>query len=305
MVLLLVSCLALSGCNLFGWTSGDSSDSLIDDGIQEMRDGNYEAAKAKFSAAMEDDPTSSEARYYHAKATLLASGFNPFNIGVDMSDGNYDPGENLPFTGINWPAGKANALYGAVRTVYEDLKPIYDEETRGEFTRKDIDLDFAIATGVKGIFGFQDVNLDGVIDASDFKFNLTYYGDQGYGFGPNDIVSYLSGAGGVPKPIGPFAIDTCALIDTFNLMLDNIATVIEESRDVIDSVIAELDEDSELDPEEIDEFLEMVIAVGQYWKINDPADNDGDGRFNEEIINGIDDDGDGFYDEDSRFGSCP
>jgi hypothetical protein len=305
MVLLSVSCLALTGCNLFGWTSGDSSDSLIDNGIQKMRDGNYQGAVADFSAAMEDDPNSSEARYYHAKATLLASGFNPFNIGVEISEGSYDAGEDLPFTGINWPEGKANSLYGAVRTVYDDLKPIYYEETHGEFTKKEIDLDFAVATGVKGIFGFQDMNLDGVINASDFKFHLTYYGDQGYGFGQNDIVNYLSGAGGVPKPIGPFDLDTCALIDTFNLMLDNIATIINESRVVIHEIIAELDEDSELDPADIDEFLQRVIDIGHYWKINDPADNDLDGRFNEELINGVDDDGDGFYDEDSHWNSCP
>ena len=305
MVLMLVSCLALSGCNLFGWTSGDSSDSLIDEGIQKMRDGDYQGAVADFSAAMEDDPNSSEARYYHAKATLLASGFNPFNIGVDMSEGNYDSGEDLPFTGLDWPEGRANTLYGAVRTVYDDLKPIFNGETHGEFTKKDIDLDFAVAAGVKGILGFQDVNLDGVINASDFKFTLTYYGDQGYGFGQNDIINYLSGVGGVPKPVGPFAFDTCAMIDTFNLMLDNIAVIIKESRDAIHEVIAELDDDSELDPEDIDEFLQRVIDIGHYWKINDPADNDGDGVANEEKINGVDDDGDGLYDEDGHWSSCP
>jgi len=303
-VLLLVSGLALSGCNLFGWTSGDSSDSLIDDGIQKMRDGDYQGALVDFTAAMEDDPNSSEARYYHAKATLLASGFNPFNIGIDLSEDNDDPGDNLPFTGDNWTAGKSNSLYSAVRTVYEDLKPVYYEETHGQFTKKDIDLDFAVAAGVSGVLGFQDVNLDGVINSDDFKFQLTNIGDQGYGFGQTNLVDYLSQSGGVAKPIGTFDLDTCALIDTFNYMLDNIAVIIEEARLVIDEIIAEHNEDNELDPEEINGFLLEVIDIAHYWKINDPADNDHDGLINEEIINGIDDDGDGFYDEDSHWDPC-
>ena len=44
-----------------------------------------------------------------------------------------------------------------------------------------------------------------------------------------------------------------------------------------------------------------AVAQAQAMGISDGIDSDGDGSFDEELLNGIDDDGDGFIDEDSRL----
>ncbi len=295
----------IGGCNLFSWTSGENTESLIDEGIQKMRDGDYQGALAEFTKAMAEDPNSSEARYYHAKATMSVSGFNAFNIGVDMTESDHADGEALPFTGSSWPDKEAEKLYIAMSTVFDDLKPIYDGETTGEFKKEDIDLDFAIATGIRGILFFQDVNLDGLINSGDVDFNITQVDTLGFGFGPNDLTNFITKQFAAAKTTGAATAhdDTCAAIVAFNMLLDSIEVVITESRTIINDILTS---ETELSPEDIDALLADVIKLAQHWKINDPADNDGDGNSSptEETINGVDDDGDGFYDEDAYWQSC-
>ena len=289
----------LVGCNLFGWTSSDNADSLISEGIRDMRDGEYDAALSKFAKAMEQDPNSSEARYYHAKAAMSASGFNSFNLGVDMTQSDDD--EAVPFTGSNWPNDKAEKLNSAILTVYNDLKPIYEGKTTGSFTRTDIDLDFGITVGIRGLLLFQDVNMDGLINSDDYEFHFVSGADGNFGFGPGDILGYLEMESGSAKIVGTAANDTCEAIAAFNMLLDSIDVIISESRDIITQVVSE---ESDLSPDEIDALLAKVVLLADNWKINDPADNDGDGTANEEIINLVDDDGDGYYDEDGWWASC-
>ncbi|MDF1543911.1 MAG: hypothetical protein P1R58_02275 [bacterium] len=304
-VLLIGFSFALGGCNLFSWTSGEDTESLIDEGIQKMRDGDYQGALAEFTKAMAEDPNSSEARYYHAKATMSASGFNAFNLGVDMAESNHKDGDALPFTGSAWPNDEADRLYTAMATVFTDLKPIYDGKTTGSFSKEDIDLDFAIVTGIRGILFFQDVNLDGLINGGDIDFNITQVDTLGFAFGANDLMNYITNNLGAAKAVGATDAhdDTCAAIAAFNMLLDSIEVVINDSRTVINDILTE---ETELSPDDIDALLADVILLARNWKINDPADNDGDGNSDktEEIINLTDDDGDGYIDEDGYWGSC-
>ncbi|MEA3296841.1 MAG: hypothetical protein U9R56_03150, partial [candidate division Zixibacteria bacterium] len=172
---LLLASLVISGCNIFSWTSGESSESLIDEGRQCMQDLDYSGAVEKFAEAMDKEPNNSDARYYHAKATMRASGFNPLQMAIDVSDNSWDDGDGLIFTGNDITKDKANKLFQAVKTVYVDLKPIYDgTTTSGDINANDIDLDMGVATFVKSILFFRDTNCDEIIDENDFDLTFMF-----------------------------------------------------------------------------------------------------------------------------------
>ncbi len=170
--------LALSGCNIFGWTASDDPASLIDEGQEYMRDAEYDKAVAKFAEAMAENPADSEARYYHAKATLHASGFNSFHLN-QLVDTDYEVGDPLPFTGPDWPPARANALFQVLKTVCDDLKPIYDGLTTGVFSRADIEVDYnVIARPILQILIMRDTDFDGEITDLDYDFIIFYDGSN-------------------------------------------------------------------------------------------------------------------------------
>lgn len=301
LVLLPLFLLILGGCNIFEWASGDSAGSLIDAGNRHMRDAEYAAAREKFARAMEEDPDDSEARYYHAKATLREAGFNALTLANDISD-DFDENSTLPFTGGDWTKEKAGKLYQAVRVIYTDLKPIYDEETTGIFNKDDIDLDFAVILGIRGILMFQDTNIDSVINSDDFDLRILFDKNKG-GFQIDNLFDFLNP--GAAKATGT-ADEADSLIAQFNNMLDNVEVIIEESRDIIVDLLTE---DFGVDPADIDRVLQEIIDIAAMYKINDCLDNDNGaghnfwpiGPIDEETINGFDDDGDGWIDEDSHY----
>jgi hypothetical protein len=297
--LLLLPAFIVSGCNIFGWTSGTSSDSLIEDGKELMRDADYSGAVAKFAEAMAEDPNSSDARYYHAKATLRAAGYNALSLAKAVSDSSFNDGDFLPFTGTEWPIVKANTLYQAMLTIRDDLKPIYDNNPNitGGFRRADIDLDYGLAGGFVGILYFRDANVDGVINADDPNLGVTYEEGGSTGFAIDSLVNYFN-AFQTPKIANP--MDTTAIppaaITAFNTLLDLIIQIITESRDIIVDILTR--NDSELDVDEINEVLDDVAILLAKYKIEIGVNNDGDAFTDEEVVDGIDDDGDGLIDED-------
>jgi hypothetical protein len=297
--LLLVAVL-IAGCNIFSWTSGESTESLIDAGRRHMHDAEYELAQQKFAEAMEEDPASSDARYYHAKATMRVYGFDALTLGLDLSEGDFADGDGLPFSGDNWSKEKANRLFQAMKIVYEDLHPIYYRQTTGGYDSSDIDLDLGLVAGIKGILFFQDTDFDGVITDDDFNFNIDFDNGQD-GFMIMNLIEYASqGPPGAARnrdqlAAAPLPIDT-ALVRIFNTLIENIEVIIQESMDII---LAILTEDTALDPDEIEEVLDEIIEIVQMYKIDDGVDNDDDTRIDEETINGFDDDYDGWIDEDS------
>ncbi|MCK4606995.1 MAG: hypothetical protein KAU35_06845 [candidate division Zixibacteria bacterium] len=299
--LLLVAVL-IAGCNIFSWTSGESTESLIDAGRSHMHDAEYELAQQKFAEAMEEDPTNSDARYYHAKATMRVYGFDALTLGLDLSEGDFADGDGLPFSGDNWSKEKANRLFQAMKIVYDDLRPIYFRQTNGGYDSSDIDLDLGLVAAIKGILFFRDTNFDGLI--TDLDFDLIFeFGESQSGFSIMNMMDYAAqgppGAArdrtqlaAAPQPVDP------DLAVAFNTMIDNIEDIIQESMDIILAIFAE--NDPALDPDEIEDVLDEIIEIVRMYKIDDGGDNDGDGYIDEEIIDGLDNDGDGWIDEDSN-----
>ncbi|GEM_PF-1249595 len=298
---LLLAAVLIAGCNIFGWTSGESTESLIDAGRRHMHDAEYELAQQKFAEAMEEDPASSDARYYHAKATMRVYGFDALTLGLDLSEGDFADGDGLPFSGDNWSKEKANRLFQAMKIVYEDLHPIYYRQTTGGYDSSDIDLDLGLVAGIKGILFFQDTDFDGVITDNDFDLIFEFTDGQS-GFMITNLIDYASqGPPGAARnrdqlAAAPQPIDT-SLVRVFNTLIDNVEVIIQESLGII---LAILTEDPAIDPDEIEDVLDEIIEIAQMYKIDDNEDNDHDNRVDEETINGLDDDFDGWVDEDSN-----
>ena len=59
--------------------------------------------------------------------------------------------------------------------------------------------------------------------------------------------------------------------------------------------------DTTFDTEVIEEYLNQIALIINFYWYNDGIDNDGDGYIDEEWIDGIDNDGDGLIDEDSDY----
>jgi hypothetical protein len=51
----------------------------------------------------------------------------------------------------------------------------------------------------------------------------------------------------------------------------------------------------------MDEYLNQITSIINYYWYDDGEDTDGDGRVDEETINGLDDDHDGLIDEDTGY----
>jgi hypothetical protein len=154
---------AVIGCNIFDWSSGESVQSLIDEGRQYMQDGDYGAAADKFAQAMERDPNSAEARYMHAKAIIHGSGFDLVDL-VDLVDdvsNFFDLGDNIF---ADWSTADKNSLYQAVRIAYDDLLPIQDGETHGAYGPDDISREMLALSFIRLQLVFLDRNGNGIIE---------------------------------------------------------------------------------------------------------------------------------------------
>ena len=314
---LLCFALALAGCNIFGWTAKEDQASLLDQGHDLMREAKYAEAALKYAEAMENDPEDSEARYYHAKAIVHASGFNALGLANVMSDFE-DLGGDLPFH--NWSDDSLTLLHQTVRTVFEDLKPIMDGKTKGAFDSSDVDLDIGIAASIQVFTLWKDIDGDGIIDAaSDFDIDFVEGALGKWALADSTLYAYLTSGGGGAGRMTAYgdmsasvdSIDT-NLIVSWNNLLDDINELIEYSTDILLSIIeAHLDSagqyDGEYDVSEIDSLLGEIQHLSRIYKVNDHilnhpdsdyVDSDGDGLINEESLDATDNDGDGWTDED-------
>jgi len=218
-----------------------------------------------------------------------------------LADDEFIAGDDFPFTGNDWPKNRANDLYQVSAILMSDLKPIWDEETTGEFGKTDIDFDLALAAGMRGILMFQDSNLDGVIDGNDYNFLLEYIDDISQGFEISDFHDYIASLSSAPKlkalsPQDTIAIDP-GIITAFNMLVDNINEILDLAEAIIISIASGT---FGLDPLEVKSVLDEARATAYRYRVADGVDNDGDGRTDEEVVDGIDNDGDGLTDEDSN-----
>jgi hypothetical protein len=299
--------LALTGCNIFGWTSGgDSLDSHLAKGKKHMRDGEYADAEQEFAKAIEEDPHSSDARYYHAKATILAADLNIGTI-LDWLDA-WEDGDSLPvyFGGLSGDdLAEKNTIYRANQSAYVDLKEIYDGNAVGSFTPLDIEVDLAVTTSILAIIGLRDTDRDGDIDEDDLYLNIVRKtgGEFVIEGGITQFFDYNPGGGEVlcaPNQL------TGAIY--FNALLTWADSMITQSSDVITNLLLRLN--PELDIETIRELLNTLQDLIRKYYVNtgiegNPGigDNDHDGTEDEEVWGDFDNgnrDDDEYLWEDSQ-----
>ena len=292
---LLFMALTFSSCNIFSWTSSpDEGEDLLEEGLDFMFDGDFDAAESLFALGLLTDSLNSDLLYNHAKATLLSSGTSIVTIIDKLANFDQDAplGSAVPFLDSRWP-GEQDTLYTTNITIFKDLKPIFDEITTGSIKKEDISLDIFIANTVRGILTIADT--DGNLRITEDDFRLSFLStDSGFGFGSLDSID--------PNDL--------------NNLLSNLGSILGSSGDLLGGFLGE----STIDTTAIDSLLADITGSAEFYFINtfiqgdpnavppipesgDPdnlgvGDNDGDGRVDEECLNGIDDDGDGLTDED-------
>ncbi|MBD3232353.1 MAG: hypothetical protein GF315_01370 [candidate division Zixibacteria bacterium] len=331
MLVLICTSLVLSGCNIFGWTAGDDSvEGYMAKGKQHMRDGEYADALIEFEKALEAEPTYADARYYHAKANVLAAGFD-IGVIIDELDVADNEGENLPFyspePGMTQAENLAykNRLYQTNLTVIDDLTEIYEGNATGSFGPDDVEVDLLVSTSVVAMVGFLDTDRDGDIDEDDLSIEISSIEDGTYEFQSiEDFFDYDPGGDGMAKPsANP---DTMGA-HHFNELLLWAEGKLVNSRNLIVSLLQRMD--SELDIDEIDglliNFRKTIIKYyvntggegnpgdvrrqirltesGMIEEIGTPGDNDNQGGKDDEVWGApesqADSDGDGLKWEDS------
>ena len=310
---LILGALVLAGCNIFDWTHGDDDASdYIAEGREFMNDAKYEEAAEQFQKAVDANPTDAEARYLHAKAMVLGSGVSITQLAEQMTSSAggdlplFSPDPELSVQEDN--AGKTK-LYQASYYAALDLKEIYEGRAMGKYSPEDIDVDYAIATGVSGVLGLRDTNQDRVIDESDFVLDISRLsaGDVLEIKGIEDLVaSFFEGGGTLPigKLLAKAAEDTLVGADKINPLLSFVTGMILTSGDllteIVERIVSEAEEEG-LETDKIEEYVADFLAVVDMYWYDDGRDNDGDGRIDEETIDGIDNDGDERIDEDTNY----
>ena len=283
---LLFMVLTLSSCNIFSWTSSpDEGEDLLEEGLDFMFDGDFEAAERLFALGLLTDPLNSDLIYNHAKATLLSSGTSIVTIIDKLA--NFDQqstGLEVPFLDSRWP-GEQDTLYRTNIVIFEDLKPIFNEETTGSIKKEDISLDIFIANTVRGILTIADTDGNDSITVKDFQLNFLST-DSGFGFGALDSLD--------PNDL--------------NKLLSNMGNILGSGGDLLSGFLGE----STIDTTAIDSLLEDITGQLDFYFVNTApgdtnnpgyGDNDGDGIADEECLNGDDDDGDFLIDEDTLIDS--
>ena len=291
---LLFMAITLSSCNIFSWTSSpDEGEDLLEEGLDFMFDGDFDAAESLFALGLLTDSLNSDLLYNHAKATLLSSGESIVTILEEIAKfgENSAIGSSLevPFLGRPWPE-EQDTLYTTNITIFKDLKPIFDERTTGSIKKEDISLDIFIANTVRGIMRIADTNGDGTItDPEDFQLSFLS-NDSGFAF--DDLSGFLDNP------------------DDLNNLISNMGSILEGGGDLLGGFLGE----TPIDTSAIDSLLDDIIGSVEFYYVNtDTADtlnlgfgnNDGDRdalgveRIDEECLDGFDQDGDGLVDEDA------
>jgi len=305
---LLITAFIFAGCNIFSWSaSPEEGEDLLEDGLDFMFEGDFEAAESLFALGLLEDPLNSDLLYNHAKATLQASGLSiitilnelqKFDTGTDA-----EAGIDLPFLSIDSISEKNN-LYVTNITIFNDLTPIYDPTiiTTGSIERDDISLDIFIANTVKGILRIADTNGDEMIDEKDIDLSMLTTGSGGFEFDSTFVDS-----------LGP---------EDLNNLIASVSSIIEGGSDIFGSLFGgDSSDTSSINTSAIDSLMGDITNSLEWYYVNtfiegdpnavppipdigDPnnpgiIDNDGDGVIDDECINQRDDDGDGLIDEDA------
>ncbi len=290
----LIALLGLSGCNIFEFASpSDNQKSLIEEGREMLRDGDYEGAFNKFTEALENDPYNSELRYLRAKAAMRRAGTNAITLATEISTlDTQSDSVMLPFLDPDgWHNERVDALYQGVMSAGGDLRMIMDSSATGMIEPDDILIDFGVVLAVNGILLFRDTNQDLIIDENDIPLYVFFKNGKFNIQGLYDVV---------------FGYDTLETIDTspgaeaVNNLIDRLTELLQEGAEAILQFIRDFGEESGIDEVDLEDVIESIKnGTGKYY-VDDDRDNDDDGRVDEEYLNGDDDDLDGWTDEDSN-----
>ncbi len=306
---LILTMFILNGCNIFGWSAKDDNfDGYMDNGREYMHEGDYSAALEQFEKALEINPNSSDAHYYHAKATVAVAGID---IGVILDELEAaSEQDNLPLYSRDTTKTEAediaykNKIYQANTVVVNDLQAIYQGQSTGRFSADDVDVDLAVATAIVGIVGLRDTDRDGDIDENDIYMDIVTQSDGTFLF--RDVSQFFDYSPGAGE--NPAGYDSTGA-EYFNGLLQWTANTLINSRELINNILQRIDPELNLD--EVNELIDNIVETINKYYINtgtpsNPGigDNDNDGYTDEEhwgdITNG-DRDGDGYYWEDSTI----
>jgi hypothetical protein len=314
----LMSIALFAGCNIFGF-AGDEEKTPIEKAEQAIRDGNYSQAQQDLtnpSTGALVDSTNSMVLYTYSKATLLQSGLNIAKV-VDLvqsdkgqsSNGSLSLLETLDQMG----SAKETEWYKANVDIIQKLTPIWNNTTNGNLQKKDIALDYTVASIISSVLSLRDTNGDGVINLNDFKMDLKNSGGiDGFKF-TGATMTDNSGHQTIFKGLTAFLGKTGKIAgitegvpgytpDDINRLINIFLTLLETGEESIVYMIQN-DSNTTFDTEEIKKFVHEIAGIINFYWYDDGIDNDGDGRVDEEVIDGTDNDNDGLVDEDSKYNS--
>lgn len=287
-LLWLIMIALILNCNIFDWTT-ESNDEAFYEGLQLFNDGKFTAARDKFAAAIESDPLRSDFRYYHAKAIVFEANLNYFGLAQNLIKIDTATVQNLklplynkePNMSLIEDAAYKNRIYQTSLVCYMDLSPIYQEQTHGDIKAQDIYFDYSILSLALAILRLRDTNGDGQITTDDFYFSIYKSGGGKYTFDLVAVRNYLS---------------TPENRQAFNRTLLKSVDYLAEG---LFSLLKIFSSDSKFfDRSELQTLLNNIKTAAEQYQMDDNRDNDGDGRVDEETLNGLDDDGDELVDED-------
>jgi len=225
--LLVLPVVLLNGCNLFGWATPTptSASDYMNEGRRKLNDGDYSGALSDFRNAVRENPNSSDARFACAKARLLASGVNSFDVLSSLSRFQMGSGatDTIPFFNRRlWPDNTATDLYQALDEVNVMLEPIFHNRTSGTFSSKDVSLDYGLSETVFSMLQMRDNYRNNIIHTGfgptdDIDMNLLWTGD-GFNFVNLDSLYLRRGPGFVDSLLANTSDFCGTLLD----ILDNV-----------------------------------------------------------------------------------
>lgn len=283
----LVCAFLLTSCNIYDFTAAsDDTKSLIEEGKDLLRKGDYDGAFDKFSEALDNDPNNSEIRYLHAKAAMRRTGVNTITIATEISTFQTESGK-LPFMDPaqdKWPNERANALYEGILIANEDLMLITDSVATGSIKPKDIRMDLVVALSVNGILIFRDTNGDHHINENDIQLDVFFNNGQ---LNIKDLGTLID------------SMDA----DGINNLIETVGDLLDNGGEQIEKFLEELTEDDDssgINEGALDNVIDKIKNGANEYKIEIGVDNDHDGMIDEEYLDNIDNDGDARIDEDSN-----
>lgn len=302
----LVAALGIAGCNLFNPTEdvnikSDDANALTYEGYIKFRNNEYTAAAEYFNKAIAADSTHSEAWYGLAKAKLNIQGLNTFELMkyVNTAGG----ATQIPLA--NMDDATALRYQVGIDTVVTFLKEFIYRDTTGRLdgvvTFKTISESYVLLNMVNTMITLRETTSGLAGCAVPDPETGAYNCDMGSmlnslkGGKINETVDGLHEVFSTCES-NPEMMATAAgqAIPLFGSMLSNEGQ--NTTASVMCGAMADMTADSG-DPDENEKAISAVIAVSGY---SDFSDDDGDGCYDEEILDGMDNDGDGLIDEDLR-----